>query len=160
MSSRFWLALAVVVACGAEPAPAEASSRVVTITVDEAKIAKVPDGTSTLIIGNPMIADATLLKSGGAMVLTGKGYGETNLIALNSEGKVILEEQLRVLPPGTVLVFQNGNSRTSYSCNPACMPTVQLGDDSDVFSKAGAQISMHNGLAEGGASASASGAGK
>ena len=101
----------------------------VKITVDEAKVDEVPEGTSTLIIGNPMIADATLLKTGGKMVLTGKGYGQTNLIALNSEGKVLLEEQLRVLPPGTVLVFQNGTSRTSYSCNPVCMPTVQLGDD-------------------------------
>jgi hypothetical protein len=40
------------------------------------------------------------------------------------------------------------------------MPTVQLGDDNDVFSKASTQITMRNGLAEGAASASASNNGK
>lgn len=149
MSSRFWFALLFVAAFGPQPSQAESASKVVKITVDEAKVDEVPEGTSTLIIGNPMIADATLLKTGGKMVLTGKGYGQTNLIALNSEGKVLLEEQLRVLPPGTVLVFQNGTSRTSYSCNPVCMPTVQLGDDNDVFSKAGSQITLHDSLAAG-----------
>ncbi len=53
-----------------------------------------------------------------------------------------------------MLVFQNGNSRISYSCNPSCMPTVALGDDNDVFAKTGGQITSRNGQAEGTNSAS------
>ena len=149
MSSRSWLVLAFVVAVGAEPARAEASSKVVKITVDEAKVAKLPEGTSTLVVGNPMIADVTMLKN-GVVVLTGKGYGETNLLALSSEGKVIYERQLRVLPDRSVVVLQNGASRVSYSCNPDCMPTVQLGDDPKSFNDAGGEITTRNGFAAGG----------
>jgi Pilus formation protein N terminal region len=150
MSSRLWLALAFIVAFGAAPAGAQTSSEVLAITLDEAKVAKLPEGTSTLVVGNPMIADVTMLKTGDAMVLTGKGYGETNLIALDSRGAIIFERQLRVLPSKSVLVLQNGGSRVSYSCNPDCMPTVQLGDDPKTFNDAGGEITTRNGFASGG----------
>ena len=151
MSSRLWLAVAFVIAFGAQPARAETSPNVLSVTLDQAKIAKLPPGTSTLIIGNPMIADVTMLKASGAMVVTGKGYGETNLIALDSNGSVIVEEQLRVLPARSVVVLQNGTSRVSYSCNPDCMPTVQLGDDPKTFSDAGGEITSRNNYATGAA---------
>ena len=151
MSSRLWLALAFVAALGPAPARAEAPPEVLSIRLDEAKVAKVPEGTSTLVVGNPMIADVTLLKTGDVMVLTGKGYGETNLLALNSQGVVIFERQLRVLPDNSVVVLQNGPSRVSYSCKPDCMPTVQLGDDPKTFNEAGAEITSRNGYAAGAA---------
>ncbi len=151
MSSRFWLALAFVVVLGPEPAGADPSATVLAIRLDEAKVVKIPEGTSTLVVGNPMIADVTMLKTGDAMVLTGKGYGETNLIALNSHGAVILERRLRVLPDKSVVVLQNGASRVSYSCNPDCMPTVQLGDDPKNFNDAGGEITARNGFATGAA---------
>ena len=149
MSSRFWLALAFVFAFAPQPARAAASTDVLAIRLDEARIAKLPEGTSTLVIGNPMIADVTMLKTGDAMVLTGKGYGQTNLIALDAHGAIILERQLRVLPNKSVVVLQNGASRVSYSCNPDCMPTVQLGDDPKNFNDAGGEVTTRNGLAAG-----------
>jgi hypothetical protein len=124
-------------------------------TLDQAKIARLPAGATTLIIGNPMIADVTMLKNNKSMVITGKGFGQTNLIAVDAEGSVIVEEQVRVLPAKTVLVLQNGNSRISYACNPQCMPTVQLGDDDKSFKDAGEQISNRNGYAAGGPGAPA-----
>ena len=149
MSSRFLLAFAFVVAFGSQSARAEVSPEVLTITLDQAEIVKVPEETSTLVLGNPMFADVTMLKN-GVVVLTGKGYGETNLLALSSEGKVIYERELRVLPDRSVVVLQNGASRVSYSCNPDCMPTVKLGDDPKTFSDAGGEITSRNGLASGG----------
>ncbi len=149
MSSRFWLALAFVFAFAPQAARAAASTDVLAIRLDEARIAKLPEGTSTLVIGNPMIADVTMLKTGDAMVLTGKGYGQTNLIALDAHGAIILERQLRVLPNKSVVVLQNGASRVSYSCNPDCMPTVQLGDDPKNFNDAGGEVTTRNGLAAG-----------
>src|SRR5260370_19227395 len=133
MSARAGLAIAFVLAFGASPAHAETASGVLAITLDQAKIAKLPAGTATLIIGNPMIADVTMLKSSGSMVITGKGFGETNLIAVDSNGSVIEEKQLRVLPAKSVGVLQNGASRVSYACKPHCMPTVQLGDHNKNF---------------------------
>jgi hypothetical protein len=151
MSFRAPLAIAFVLAFGPTPTHAAKAPDLLAITLDQAKIAKLPPGTSTLIIGNPMIADVTMLKSSGAMVITGKGFGDTNLIALGADGSVLEEKQLRVLPADTVVILQNGPARISYACNPDCMPTVQLGDDTKNFSDAGGQISARNGYATGGA---------
>ena len=149
MSARASLAIAFFLAFGASPTHAEKPSDVLAVTLDQAKIAKLPPGTATLIIGNPMIADVTMLKSSESMVITGKGFGDTNLIAVDAEGSVIYERQLRVLPAKTVVVLQNGPSRVSYACNPDCMPTVQLGDDTKNFTDVGTQISTRNGYATG-----------
>jgi hypothetical protein len=148
MPSRLWLAVAFILAFGASPARAETD--VIAVTLDQAKIAKLPAGATTLIIGNPMIADVTMLKNNNSMVITGKGFGQTNLIAIDATGSIIEEKQVRVLPPKTVLVVQRGESRVSYACNPECMPTVQLGDDDKNFKDAGEQISSRNGYAAGG----------
>ena len=140
--------LALLAALGAGAASAaESNDDVLRVTIDQAKVAKVPAGTATLVIGNPMIADVTMLKGGVAMVVTGKGFGQTNLIAIDADGNILDEKQLRVEPGNSVLVVQRGDSRASYSCNPKCMPTVQLGDDQTVFGEAGGQISARNGFA-------------
>ena len=148
MSSRLWLAVAFVLAAGASPARAETD--VIAVILDQAKIARLPEGASTLIVGNPMIADVTMLKNNNTMVITGKGFGQTNLIAVDASGSLIEEEQIRVLPSKTLVVLQSGSSRMSYACNPDCMPTVQLGDDDKIFTEAGTQISTRNGYASGG----------
>ena len=148
MSSRLWLAVAFILAAGASPARAETS--MIAVTLDQAKIGRLPPGTITLIVGNPMIADVTMLKNNNTMVITGKGFGQTNLIAIDGEGSLIEEEQIQVVPARTVLVLQNGSSRISYACNPACMPTVQLGDDDKTFKDVGDQISTRNGYAASG----------
>jgi hypothetical protein len=153
MPSRLWLAVAFVLAAGASPARAETG--LIAVTLDQAKIARLPQGAATLIVGNPMIADVTMLKNNNTMVITGKGFGQTNLIAIDAAGSLIEEEQIRVLPAKTVLVLQSGSSRISYACNPDCMPTVQLGDDDKTFTEAGTQISTRNGYASGGAGTAA-----
>ena len=153
MSSRFWLALAFVLAFGASPARADSSP--IAVTLDQAKIAHLPKGAATLIVGNPMIADVTMLKNNDTMIITGKGFGQTNLIAIDGDGALIEEQQIRVLPAKTLLVLQSGNSRMSYACNPDCMPTVQLGDDDKIFKDVGEQISTRNGYASGGSGAGA-----
>jgi Flp pilus assembly secretin CpaC len=158
MSSRLWLAAAFVIAFGASPARAETD--LIAVTLDQAKIAKLPAGATTLVIGNPMIADVTMLKNNNSMVITGKGFGQTNLIAINGEGEILTEKQIRVVPTNSVLVLQSGDSRVSYSCNPTCMPTVQLGDDNDHFAKTGTQVTMRNQLAEGTVSANMSNSAK
>ena len=96
MSSRLWLAVAFVLASGASPARADTG--MIAVTLDQAKIARLPQGTATLIVGNPMIADVTMLKNNNTMVITGKGFGQTNLIAIDAAGSLVEEEQIQVLP--------------------------------------------------------------
>jgi Pilus formation protein N terminal region len=115
------------------------------VTLDQAKISRVPEGTKTLVVGSPIVADVTLLKGSNTMVVTGKGFGETNLIALDGDGNVLDERMIRVAPTNTVLVVQRGMDRESYSCTPVCMPSVQLGDGPQ-FANASGQITARNSL--------------
>jgi hypothetical protein len=103
------------------------NSNLLTITLDEARLVRMPDRTATLVIGNPLIADASI-QSGGLMVLTGKGYGQTNLIALDREGNTLLEKSLLVRPPAELVTVYRGILRESYSCAPQCEPRNVLGD--------------------------------
>ena len=155
MSPRVLHLLTVAAGLGLSSAGVAAGSAappdVLKVTLDQAKVMQRPAGASTLVVGNPAIADVTMLKGGLAMVVTGKGYGETNMIALDAQGNIIDEKQIDVEPTRSVLVVQRGNDRASYWCNPTCMPTVQLGDEDKAFSEARGQISARNELAQGGA---------
>jgi hypothetical protein len=128
-----------------------APPHVLKVTVDQAMVLPLRADAKTLVVGNPAIADVTMLKGGLAMVVTGKGYGETNMIALDAQSNIIDEKQIDVEPTRSVLVVQRGNARESYWCNPTCMPTVQLGDENTAFSQASGQIDARNALAQGGA---------
>lgn len=123
--------------------PAWAEDRL-TVTVDQARIIKVPAGTKTLVIGNPMIADVTLLKNGAIMVVTGKGFGETNFIALDADGTPVEQSEIRVVSASNALIVQRGMEQESYSCAPRCQPTARLGDDTKYFNDVAGQIQAHN----------------
>ena len=63
------------------------------------------------------------------MVVTGKGYGMTNLIALDRAGAVLMEKSVEVHGPraGIVVVYR-GVERETYSCTPNCERRITLGD--------------------------------
>jgi len=69
-------------ALAADTVPESAASGPVTVRLDQAKMLKLPERTTTLVIGNPLIADASV-QSGGVAVVTAKSYGMTNLVALD-----------------------------------------------------------------------------
>ena len=91
------LALCCVVASGVPGFSAANAAQAADINVilDQARLVKLPDRVATIVIGNPVIADATV-QSGGWMVITGKGYGTTNIIALDRSGAVLMEKTVEV----------------------------------------------------------------
>jgi Pilus formation protein N terminal region len=139
-----WALLTVTVS-----APARADT--VTVHVDQAHLLKLPDRVATIIIGNPLIADATL-QSGGILVVTGKGYGATNLMALDRNGRVIMSKFVQVLGPSgdELVVVYRGVERETYSCAPQCQPRITLGDSSVYFNATLAETGARNGQAQGG----------
>ena len=105
------------------------------VVVDRSRLVKMPDRVATVVIGNPLIADASL-QAGGLIVLTGKGYGTTNLIALDRKGNALLEKVVQVQgPQQDVVVVYKGVNRETYSCAPMCNPTITLGDFQQFFSQ-------------------------
>ena len=85
-----------------------------------------------MVVGNPLIADVSI-QAGGTMVVTGKGYGVTNLIALDRTGKVLAEQLVQVRSPADNVVVYRGIARESYSCAPDCERRITLGDAPDYF---------------------------
>jgi Flp pilus assembly secretin CpaC len=84
---------------------------------------------STVIIGNPGIADAAI-QDPQTLVLTGKSYGQTNLIVLDAQGNPIADTMIEVVQEQTGLVtVYLGDRRTSMACEPVCQPIIMLGDD-------------------------------
>lgn len=123
------------------------------VALDEAKLLRLPDKVATIVIGNPMIADISL-QPGGLMVLTGKGFGLTNLVVLDRAGTVLLEKSIEVEGPrGELVVFYRGIERETYSCTPQCERRITLGDSNVYFDALIAQAGSRNGYAQGAAPA-------
>jgi hypothetical protein len=119
----------------------------VTVMIDHAKVVKLPEKTQTVIVGNPIIADVTVQRN-GILVVTGKSYGVTNLIALDAAGQLLTESLISVQAPNESLVtVQRGLERESYSCTPNCQPSLLLGDANKYFSEVGGQAGQRNSLA-------------
>ena len=125
-----WLAAAlclmpfVAAAQPGEPIPVE---------LDQARLVKLPERAATVVIGDPLIADLSI-QPGGLAVITGKGYGATNVIVLDKNGAALAEHTVLVRgPTDPIVVVYRGSSRETYSCAPECFPRITLGDDEKYF---------------------------
>jgi hypothetical protein len=99
-----------------------------------------------------LIADAAV-QSGGWMVITGKGYGLTNIVALDRAGAILMERTVEVQAPKNVVVVYRGVDRDTLSCTPECSRQLALGDGNAFFEATAAQITARNTLAAGAAPA-------
>jgi Flp pilus assembly secretin CpaC len=105
----------------------------VAVNVDQAKLVKLPERVATIVVGNPLIADVTM-QPGGIIIVTGKGYGATNFIAMNRAGEVLVDRVIQVEgPTDQVVTIYRGVDRESYSCMPICQRRVTLGDSENYF---------------------------
>jgi hypothetical protein len=123
------------------------SPETVTVMIDHAKVLRLPERTQTVVVGNPSIADVSVQKN-GVLVLTGKSYGRTNLIALDGAGSLIAESMISVQAPSdATVIVQRGLDRESYSCTPSCQPSLFLGDSAPYFASVGDQANKRTSLA-------------
>jgi Flp pilus assembly secretin CpaC len=112
---------------------AESTADAIAVNVDQAKLVRLPGKVATIVVGNPLIADVTL-QPGGMIVVTGKGYGATNFIALDRGGEILVDRQIQVEGPSDrVVTVYRGVERESYSCMPTCQRRVTLGDSDGYF---------------------------
>ncbi|NEW89928.1 MULTISPECIES: pilus assembly protein N-terminal domain-containing protein [Rhodopseudomonas] len=105
----------------------------ISVNVDQAKLIRLPQDIATIVVGNPLIADVTL-QPGGMVVVTGKGYGATNVIAMDRKGAIVADRLIQVEGPSDkVVTVYRGIDRESYSCAPICERRVTLGDSENYF---------------------------
>ncbi|MCK1269540.1 Flp pilus assembly secretin CpaC [Bradyrhizobium sp. GM2.2] len=148
--------LLVATAVLASPAAVIAESAdTIAVNVDQAKLVRLPGKVATIVVGNPLIADVTL-QPGGMIVVTGKGYGATNFIALDRGGEILVDRQVQVEGPSDRLVtVYRGIERESYSCAPLCQRRVTLGDSDTYFNSTMSQAGSLSSSASGSAGAGA-----
>ena len=88
--------------------------------MNQAKIVKLSRAADTIVIGNPEIADASV-QDASTVVLTGKGFGVTNLVILDDTGAPIIDEQVMVSrsTASTLRIYRRASVQT-LSCTPYC----------------------------------------
>jgi hypothetical protein len=134
---------------------AESTADTIAVNVDQAKLVRLPGKVATIVVGNPLIADVTL-QPGGMIVVTGKGYGATNFIALDRGGEILVDRQIQVEGPSDRLVtVYRGVDRESYSCLPICQRRVTLGDSDNYFNTTMGQAGSLSNTASGNGAAAA-----
>lgn len=122
MKMRFLMAIAAGLV--AHPAYSrEDTAQPLELRLDHAALLRLPQGTMTIILGNPKIADITPQKN-GLYILTGRLFGSTNLIAQDGNGDTLASYTLRVLPnvDRSQLTVQRGMATELLNCLPRCMP--------------------------------------
>jgi hypothetical protein len=139
----------VLLSLAASVAALPTAAQPVAVVLDQAKVMRIPERTATVVVGNPLIADVSV-QTGGLIVVTGKGYGVTNFIALDNRGNILLEQLIEVRGPEEhVVVVYRGVDRESYSCTPKCERRITLGDTPDYFEATLTQTGRRDGQAQG-----------
>jgi Flp pilus assembly secretin CpaC len=139
---RLFFPFAIVAVMGAT-SRSFAEQRALYVDIDRARVVRMPDGAQTIIIGNPLVADVTMLKANRLLVVTGKSFGTTNLILLDETGGEVVEQTITVTPASDKLVVLRGTRRESYACSPDCAPAVDLADDREYTSQIVEAIKLH-----------------
>jgi Flp pilus assembly secretin CpaC len=121
----------------------------VQVSLDQAKVLRLPPNVATVVIGNPLIADISVQRAGIA-IITGKTYGVTNMIVLDAAGTTLSDEQVVVrAPEQSIVTVQRGMDRETLSCSPQCEKTVKVGDAQGNFDLITSQATNRAGLAQG-----------
>ncbi|WP_350336042.1 pilus assembly protein N-terminal domain-containing protein [Coralliovum pocilloporae] len=118
------------------------------VALDQAKVMRITRPAATVIIGNPVIADATV-QNGQMLIITGKNFGTTNVIILDADGEPIANEIIHVPSSDTQTVtVYRGNARETLACDAKCQPDLRVGDAN--FAKIQSDVQGRLGLASSG----------
>jgi hypothetical protein len=142
---RAFFAAAVLIAA----TPAYAASDSVALALDEVHTLTFKTPVATVYVGNPTIADVTMLDARHAFI-QGKGYGHTNIVALNRDNKPVFNASIAVVGAhdSSTVTLNRGAQRITLTCaGGRCEPSPMPGDDAKAFDAANAALSAHQAAA-------------
>ncbi|MEL7047936.1 MAG: pilus assembly protein N-terminal domain-containing protein [Pseudomonadota bacterium] len=141
-------------------APMTASANDLIVRYDQSQLLRLPRTVSEVIIGNPSIADVAV-QGGNLLVVTGKTFGVTNIIALDTEKNVIQDQRVIVQrDAASVVNLHKGSQRFSFTCSPNCTPTITIGDDNLFFETISKHATTKKSFSEATSGQAASGVGQ
>src|SRR5690349_19591365 len=141
----------------AKPADKNVSkSDTVALALDEVHTLTFRTPVATVYVGNPSIADVTMIDARHAFV-QGKGYGRTNIMALNRDNVMVFNTHVSVTGnnSGGTVTLNRGSQRVTLNCaGGRCEQTPTPGDGKD-YDTAVSQLTGHQSAARGAAIAEA-----
>jgi hypothetical protein len=104
---------------------------VVSVTWRKAQIMSFGSGVSSIIIGDPSVVDVTL-EGSGQVIVFGKVPGETNMMVLGTDGTVLFDASVVVMPEDDRVVSiispgRNVISERSWTCLTRCVQVLGPG---------------------------------
>lgn len=104
---------------------AQAQARPLNIEIDSSTRIQLRAPAGSVIVANPKIADVTVVDA-NTLFITGKGYGVTEIVAVDALGRPLFQSQVVVSAGsnGTVRVWR-GAQATDMACGASCSPSVR-----------------------------------
>ena len=99
------------------------------VATDQSRVIKLDAPANTIIVGNPMIAEVTMVDNQTVAVL-GRMMGQTNIIALDKAGNEVHNQNVAVrLNDQQIVTLYKGNvGPRTFSCAPRCEWMIHPGD--------------------------------
>ena len=116
----------------------------ITVPMDQVRLLSFSQPVTTAYVGNPMIADVTMIDAEHAFLL-GKTFGETNVIALGANGREVSNQHVIVFGRRVGAVTLNKGSQTfNYTCTALHCETQPVpGDPKPYFDETHDAITTH-----------------
>lgn len=108
------------------PGVALAQSQPLSVGIDQSTRVQLSGPAGSVIVGNPQIADVTVVDA-NTLYITGKGYGVTEIVAVDAIGRTVFQRQVVVTAgdgAGQVRIWRGGQA-TEMACATSCSPSVR-----------------------------------
>jgi Flp pilus assembly secretin CpaC len=108
------------------PVAGTAQSASMNVEIDQAQRVQLRGPAGSVIVGNPEIADVTVVDA-NTLYITGKGYGVTEIVAVDTIGRTVFQSQVVVTDgggSGRVRVWRGGQA-TEMACASSCSPSLR-----------------------------------
>jgi len=116
-----------------EYAPAPIQTDAVDVPIDNSIVVKLDKQASTVVIGNPSVAEATV-QNGNMLFVLGRTFGATNIIALDADNEEIANIPVSVTTTAPqTMTLHKGSTKVSYSCAAFCETALVPGDGKEHY---------------------------
>ncbi len=118
------------------------------LDVDDAKLVKLAGEPSTVVVSNPMFADASI--QGNKLIVIGKNTGRTKIIVLDFDGNQLANMMVKVqrAESHVVSLYRGGQRRTMH-CEPFCDQPLIVNDEGPRYKEQGDQIGIKTSVSSG-----------
>lgn len=125
---------------------AQKGQKCITILLDHMQRIKIAKPASVVMIGNPAIADITMLDPSIAFI-SAKSIGATNMVALDGNGDEIVNYQILVREPQVKRVsIRRAFTKENYQCAPDCNRALSMTDTQEAFSETSGIVATRMGM--------------